>query len=52
MVKFDTPTHCTERILDYNYTDTWGPTKMAFIGGNTTLCHLQMITLGDVGYIP
>jgi len=33
-VKFGTATHCTEGILDYFHTNVWGPTKMAFIGGN------------------
>jgi len=33
-VKFNTTTHCAERILDYIHTDIWGPTKPASIGGN------------------
>ena len=33
-VKFGTATHCTEGILDYVLANIWGPTKMAFIGGN------------------
>ena len=33
-VKFGTATHCTEGILDYVYTNIWGPTKTASIRGN------------------
>ena len=33
-VRFDTATHCTERILDFFYTDVWEPTKTISIGGN------------------
>ena len=32
-VKFGTAIHNTEGILDYIYTDVWGPTKMVSLGG-------------------
>ena len=31
-VKFGTGIHRTEKILDYIYTNVWGPTKTASIG--------------------
>jgi len=32
-VKFDTAIHRTQRILDYVYTDVWGPTNTISLGG-------------------
>jgi len=33
-VRFGIATHCIEGILNYIYTDIWGPIKMTSIGGN------------------
>ena len=33
-VKFGTANHDTREILEYVYSDVWGPTKTASIGGN------------------
>jgi len=51
-VKFDIAIHNTKVILDYVYSNVWGPAKTPSIGGRHYFVTLLMIFSGEFGCLP